>query len=109
MHPVDHFFLRPSVRNADGFSELWSSGTRASELVPGVHLEAQYAVGNAAEYLLFSSYDLPYEESLYILLVDERGELVEQAQLGAPYTPGLLKELRVVSPDCLHFDFQGPV
>jgi hypothetical protein len=111
MRGVNHFSLRPSARGAEGLSELWSSENKLPMLVPGTQLEAQYAVGDAADavFLLLTSYDAPFEESIQVLLLNHQGELVEQAQLGGPYTPGILKDLRVVSPESLSFDFQGPV
>lgn len=110
MRGTDRFRLKPS-QSVEGSSELWSSEAKLDQLVPGIQLEAQFAVGNATEplFLLLTSDDSPFEEQIHILLVDAFGSVVEQAQLGGPYAPGILKNLRIVSSEQLSFDFQGPV
>ncbi|HKO93258.1 MAG TPA: hypothetical protein VJU61_19015 [Polyangiaceae bacterium] len=110
MRATDRFQLRPSESD-EGRSELWVSETKLAKLVPGIHLEAQYAVDDPQKpvFLLLTSYNSPFEEQIHILLVDDQGHLVEQAQLGGAYAPGILKDLRVVSSERLSFDFQGPV
>jgi hypothetical protein len=110
MRPTDRFTLRRAHAD-DARSELWSSGAKLPALVPGTHLEAQYLVGAASEplVLLVTSYNLPYEEMLHVLLLDDRGTLLECVEMGAPYAPGILEHLRVLSADSLGFEFQGPV
>lgn len=110
MRATDRFKLRPSTSD-EGRSELSGSETTLAEVVPGIHLEAQYVVGGPQEplFLLLTSYNSPFEEMIHILLVDDRGHLLEQTELGGAYAPGILKDLRLVSPEQLSFDFQGPV
>lgn len=110
MRPTDLFSLVPDPAKS-GVSSLWGQGRKLNEQVPGVSLEAQYAVGRNEDgpYLLLTTYDVPHEETLHVMLVDASGRIMESKSLGAPYAPGILKELRVTDHDALFFNFQGPV
>jgi hypothetical protein len=111
MHRIDTFSLVPRTGAAADSSELWLGARKLADKIPGTSLEAQFALGSAgrAPFLLLTSHDVPYEEMIHVLLIDESGELIEQAELGGPYAPGLLANVQIVSEDTLSFDFQGPV
>lgn len=110
MRRIDRFRADSGFDAGPGKAALIGAGS-APQFVPGTHIEAQYAVEAASEpsFLVLTSYNSPFEEMIHILLLDGAGRLVERAKLGRPYAPGILKELRVVSPERLTFDFQGPV
>src|SRR5688500_9259302 len=99
MRTIERFRIDDGPEGASK-SVLVAAGSGQPQLVPGTHLEAQYAVETAGEplYLLLTSHNSPFEEMIHILLLDERGALLEQADLGGPYAPGILKDLRVESP-----------
>jgi hypothetical protein len=110
MRSIDRFRLDRQTEAEDSFSELWSADAKLGRRVPGTHLEAQYAFSDSGDslFLLLTSYNSLFEEMLHVLLIDARGAIIEHAQLGAPYTSGVLKDVHVVAPNSLSFDFQGP-
>lgn len=79
--------------------------------VPGTKLEAQFELPAEldARYLLLTSYNSPFEETIHVILLGEKLQLLETKNLGAPHTPGILERPSVVSGDTLRFEFQGVV
>ena len=89
-------------------SELLVDGRATGQRVAGRLLEAQFPIASENATVLLVTEDTPYEEALHIHLVNDAGAVLETITVGAPYTPGILKEPRMVSPYELAFDFQRP-
>ena len=112
MRAVEAFKLVPRAPAGCGESDLWRGDRCVVEGLAGTALEAQYEVDDGGPaFVLLTSYDLPFEETLHAFLLDEEGRVVESAKLGAPYAPGVLENVHVDDewPNTLAFDFQGPV
>ncbi|MCW1719556.1 hypothetical protein OIZ54_12460 [Pseudoalteromonas sp. A3] len=58
-------------------------------------------------YIFFTSDDSPYEEALYITLVDSIGQVIESVELMKPYSPGILKDLIIRNDQNIEFKFWG--
>lgn len=69
----------------------------------GAVLEAQFATGG--RYVLFVTEDVPYEESLHILLIDSDLSVLDSVELSAHYTPGIFENVAIVEPDIIEFSF----
>lgn len=79
---------------------------RALEVaLPGATLEAQLALPEDQGYLLLTTADRPYEETLYVVLLGPHGREIERLELEAPYAPGLLSGVEIVGPAVLRFAF----
>ncbi len=103
--PTARYAVRPRPAEQPEDSDLLRDGAETGTVLPGVVLEAQFALGDEA--LLFLTYDVPFEEALTICLLDARDRLAEQVTLGGPYTTGHLHDLLIDGPDRLCFRFFG--
>lgn len=72
----------------------------------GAVLEAQFMDGD--NHLLFISEGIPYEESLHILLISSDLIIKDFIELSAAYTPGMLRNIRIVQPNKIQFSFFNP-
>lgn len=86
-------------------STLWLNGQPTQAQVPGAVLEA--AVQWQGKTLLLLTDDVPYEEALRIILLDADLNVLDMAELGAPYSTGTFRELLLAPPDALTFRFIG--
>lgn len=86
-------------------SELLVDGRATGKFVPGAVLEA--AVAWANRYLLFMTDDVPYEEMLRVVLLDDRFALIDSALIGGPYSTGSFSSLQLSEPDTVSFRFIG--
>ena len=77
-------------------------GNRTIE-VAGAVLETQFSDGD--RHLLFVTEDIPYEESLHILLVDSELLLIDSLVLSENYAPGILKNICAIQPNKIVFSF----
>lgn len=59
----------------------------------GALLEGQYRIGQ--KYLLLCSDGIPLEEILHLYLLDKRLQLLDEWELGAPYTAGIISNIGV--------------
>ena len=82
---------------------LTISGHRLNTPIPGQHLEAVIAVDQ--RYLVFVAEGFPFEETLWVYLIDESFEMMDQATLFAIYSPGEFRDLQLESSDTLSFSF----
>lgn len=106
MEPVSLFALGTTEETKDGpQARLIFRGRPLEIVVAGAVLEAQFARGH--EFLLFVTDDCPYEEVLHLYLLDASMAVVDQVDLGAPYAPGILRDLEGVGPECVEFSFIG--
>jgi len=105
MIPVTHFSLAPTQLGSPSPTTrrvLFEGHPLATELA-GSLLEAQYRCHTG--YLLLLTDDSPYEEVLHVYLISRELRLLEQVDVGAPYAPGVLGHLQVVSENELAFSF----
>lgn len=86
-------------------SEILVEGQPTDKFLPGAHLEA--AVHWTKFYLLFTTNDVPFEESLRISLLDEQFAPLDQAVIGGLYATGSFSALKLVDPDVVRFQFMG--
>lgn len=66
---------------------------RKIKKVVGQLIEEAFEINN--NYLLFVTEGLPYEEGLHIYYFSNQFELLDWAELSAPYTAGILNDLKV--------------
>lgn len=108
MHLVDSMALAPlPPEKADQAprSRLLLEGRETPAVVPGVILEG--AADTGAGWLLFTTDDVPHEESLNICFLDRQLRQVDRVTLAWPYGTGVFRHLRVLSPRSLQFEFFG--
>jgi hypothetical protein len=86
-------------------SEIWFSGRPTGKRVPGAVLEAAVRVGG--DYLLFMTDDVPFEEFLRIILVDENLNVKDSARIGSMYSTGAFSDLEMLEPHSVRFQFIG--
>lgn len=102
------------MRTIDDFT-LWSGApgpararhrTRRIDVeVPGTVLEAQLELDDDGGFVLLLTADRPYEETLYVVLLDQHGAMLETLTLERPYTPGVLEGVEIVAASVLRFRF----
>lgn len=84
-------------------SEITIKGTRLQRIINGVDLEL--CVECSEGYLVFTTDDCPFEESLNIYLLSEENEIIDNATIFWPYGTGSFKLLRLIDPDLVQFKF----
>lgn len=87
----------------EGESMLLHDGV-ALQRVPGIVLEAQYSLGSRD--LVLTSQDVPYEESLAVMLL-EGGRVIDRLTLSSGPLAGIsfFSDARIEGPDTLSFTF----
>jgi len=108
MHLTNSLSLarRPQETEDDQpLSELLLDGKPSGQILKGAVLEA--AVQWHAHHLLFLTDDVPYEEALRIVLLDEQWQVLDEAELGAAYASGSFSDLALLPPDLVRFRFIG--
>lgn len=70
----------------------------------GPRIEAAWRLADG-RLLVMTSFDIPYEEQLVILLLDRAGGMLERRTLGGAFTQGWLAEARADGPDSVTFRF----
>lgn len=85
-------------------SRLLSDGKTLLTSIPGSILEEQYILENG-NYLALTTDDCPHEEVLHILLVGQNRKLLDRIDIGQEYQSGILKNIKVIDPTTLEFDF----
>jgi hypothetical protein len=88
-------------------SEVLYEGRGTGISIPGVTLEC--AVGWNKSYVLFTTDDIPQEDTLHICLLAENLELLDYVNVGAMYSTGSLSGIQLEEPDKIHFRFIGGV
>ena len=78
---------------------------RPQLLLPGVLVEKGFKLANG-DSLWLTSNDCPYEETLFVSLVNSQGCIVDKLEIYKPYTPGILSEVVVVSGSRIQFKFR---
>jgi hypothetical protein len=86
-------------------SEIAIDGTRLKMAINGVDLES--CIEYNERYLVFTTDDCPFEESLNIYLLSSENEIIDHAIMFWPYGTGSFNLLRVIDPDLVQFKFFG--
>jgi hypothetical protein len=86
-------------------SEVLIAGKSSGIVVPGAILEA--AVLWDDYFLLFMTDDVPDEEMLRVLLLDDKLYLVDSVTIGSPYSTGSFSSLQLSPPNSVSFRFIG--
>ena len=68
-------------------------------------LEGQFDLGDGRS-LLVTSDDVPFEETVHLIVLDAAGRVADRYEVGAPYAPGAVENLAAVD-GALRFDFAG--
>lgn len=105
MERIELFGLDPDPNEDAPRSRLVFRGELTPQRVAGVTLEAQFRIND--KYLLLVTEDVPYEEALHVYLLDDRLRILDELELSNTYTPGILRDLRVIAADELEFAFFG--
>jgi hypothetical protein len=95
--------------DAQPMGEILHHGLALGVIVEGAVLEAAVDVplqcGQGL--LLFLTDDVPFEEMLRVTLIGPDRQVLDQVELGGPYTTGSLRDLRVLSAHTMRFNFIG--
>ncbi len=75
-------------------SEVCIHGKNTGITIPAAYLETAILLDDG-RYLLFVTEDVPYEESLELLLIDIKQDIQEQMTIAVPYGSGTLREMRL--------------
>ena len=86
-------------------SELVLNSIPSGRHIQGATLEA--AVEWNSYYLLFTTDDVPHEEMLRIVLLDQNLNVLDTALIGSPYSTGSFSSLELFEPDTVKFRFIG--
>ena len=71
--------------------------------VVGSVLEAEFMFGDF--YLIFITEGIPFEEALYIYLINPNLIIKDTIEISAAYTPGIFRNFMTISPNKIKFSF----
>lgn len=89
---------------SDTHSTISLMKTSLQWAVPGIVLEDQFRL-NEAEFLVITSDDCPFEESLHILLINKNMSEYERVDIELDNTPGIFKDCIISRDDSVQFKF----
>ncbi len=72
--------------------------------IEGVVLEGELAL-DSGEFVVWSSEDCPYEETLHITLLGPEGDVLDSVDLGRAMQPGVFQNFKALSDGVAEFDF----
>jgi hypothetical protein len=84
--------------------KLAGEGPPVETEVEGVVLEGQLTL-DSGEFVVWSSEDCPYEETLHITLIGPTGAVLESRDLGQAMQPGVFGNLQRSADGIVEFDF----
>src|SRR3712207_1055968 len=96
--------FRPEADRGHPVMRVAVDGLRPRAWLPGLDPQAAFRRPEGG-YLLLSADDVPYEEVLNAILIDERGRMIDSRSIGAAYATGRLRDLRVEGPHAVSFSF----
>ena len=104
MQLTNEIALRPySGEDEPARSHVLISGQLAPSSVSGCVLEA--AVQCTVGWLLFASHDVPYDESVSLILLNVGVQLLDCSDLGGIYIPSSCSDLTLELHINMHFQF----
>lgn len=84
-------------------SEIVIQGTTIKHVINGVDLES--CIEHNGSFLIFTTDDCPFEESLNIYLISNENKVIDKVTLFWPYGTGSFEFIRFVDPDLVEFKF----
>lgn len=105
MQLTDALSLVPLASTSSARARLQLTAAGLGTVVPGVRLEQQFVCEPG--YLVLTSDDCPFEETLHILLFDRALRVLDSLQMGQPYTGAMLAGLNSTGQRELQFSFFG--
>lgn len=105
MRETSRFNLSPLPADGGERQAILRADGAEVGLVPGAVLEAQYETAQGT--LLFVTHEIPFEEQLDILLLDDAAHIAERVSLYGAYTTGAFEAEAIIGPDTLRFRFFG--
>jgi hypothetical protein len=97
--------ISESTETESSKSQLWINGKAIDSFIDGEVCEACINYGEF--YLVFTTNDCPFEESLNIHLLDRNYSVLDQAALVWPYSTGSFTLLDLIEPNLITFKFFG--
>ncbi len=82
---------------------LYHRGRNTGVILLGVSLEAQFKFKD--KFILFLTEDCPFEECLFIYLLDQDFTLLDRAGIFIQFTPGILGDLKIENDHEISFTF----
>lgn len=79
------------------------NGTKIRTIIDGIVLEKCVRIYDY--YLVFMTYDCPFEEGLTVSLLKQNGKLLEKLDVFAPYCTDDFSDLELYPPNIVTFDF----
>ena len=83
--------------------QIYINGTATESMIEGALFEAAFRYQDF--YLVFTTNDCPYEETLNIYFLDQDLKILDQAILCWPYGTGSFTLLNVIQPDRIRFQY----
>lgn len=106
MHVIDEFTINKIHRKREEVeieSYLNHQGRNTGVILLGVSLEAQFKFKD--KYILFLTEDCPFEECLFIYLLDQTFNVLDRAEISIQFTPGILGDLKIENNHEISFTF----
>lgn len=102
---LEEFNIAPVVNEKDEAykSYVVLNRFRTKTKIGGIVLETCLRIYDY--YLVFMTYDCPFEESLHISLLDKEGCLLEKKDIFAAYYTDNFSDLKLYPPNIVTFDF----
>ena len=103
MKLIDRFSVRnvEEIHARTAVSELLDEQLPTKVLIRGRQLEYQAATDDC--FILLLTNNVPFEETLTIELLGPHFERWDQVELGAPYQPGVLRDISIVGERTIRF------
>ena len=106
MNIIDEFTINKIHRRREEVeieSCLNHQGRNTGVILLGVSLEAQFHFKD--KYILFLTEDCPFEECLFIYLLDQDLNVLDRAEIFIQFTPGILGDLKIENDHEISFTF----
>jgi hypothetical protein len=106
MNVIDEFTIRNihgKNEDYDNTSNLYYRGSDTGKILEGLYLAAQYKYND--KYVLFLTEDCPFEEGLFIYLLDHALTVLDRAIISIQFTPGILGDLKIENDHEISFTF----
>lgn len=106
MNIIDEFTINKIHRRREEVeieSCLNHQGRNTGVILLGVSLEAQFKFKD--KYILFLTEDCPFEECLFIYLLDQDFNVLDRAEISIQFMPGILGDLKIENDHEISFTF----
>ena len=90
-------------KDYDYTSTLYYQGRDTGLTLAGLYLHAQFKSDN--KYILFLTEKCSFEEGLYIYFIEPYFKILDRAEIGMPYIPAILDNLKIENDHEISFTF----